>query len=154
MSSSNALVVTPRPGAPTPALRKARPWRTAFLVLLALGLLALLSIYQQLGSAYGDLAGTPVSVVIDGEEVFNGLSLPSVSPLQMFVAACGVLLAALLVALIVPTVLLLTLLLVGVVLLLALGAPLLLAGAGILLLLSPLILMGLLAWWLLKALLT
>jgi len=154
MSSSNALAVVPRPVAPAPAARKARPWRTAFFVLLALGLLAVLSIYQQLGSAYGNLSGTPLSVVIDGEEVFNALSLPALSPLQLFVAACAVLLAALLVALIVPTVLLFTLLIVGVVLLLTLGAPLLLAAAGVLLLLSPLILMALLAWWLLKALLS
>jgi hypothetical protein len=154
MSSSNALVVVPHAEVPRPTARKARPWRTAFFVLLALSLLALLAIYQQLGSAYGDLSGTPLSVVIDGEEVFNGLSLPAVSPWQMFVAACAVLLAMLLVAVIVPTVLLFTLLLVGVVLLLALGAPLLVAGAGVLLLLSPLILMGLLAWWLLKALLS
>lgn len=154
MSSSKALVVLPQPAAARPAARKARPWRTAFFMLLALCLLALLAIYQQLGSAYGDLSGTPLSVVIDGEEVFNGLSLPAVTPWEMFVAACGVLLAMLLVAVIVPTVLLFTLLLVGVVVLLALGAPLLVAGAGVLLLLSPLILMALLAWWLLKALLS
>ncbi|MBL0087608.1 MAG: hypothetical protein IPP87_18820 [Ideonella sp.] len=154
MSSSNALVVASRAAVPRPALRRARPWRTAFLVLSVLTLLGLFWLYQQLAPAFGSLSGAPLSVVIDGDEVFNGLSLPSFSPLEQLVAVAGVLLAALLVAVIVPTVLLFTLLTVGVVLLCALGVPLLLASAGVLLLLSPLILMGLLAWWLLKALLS
>lgn len=125
-----------------------RLWPALLLVLLAGGL-ALYTGFDRLG-------GVPFSLQIDGEQVVQGVDLASVSPGHRLAVVAGVLLALLLLAVLLPlTLLLLALAVVGV-LLLVLGAPLLAVALAVTLVLalvaSPLVLMGLLLWWLLRAL--
>ena len=103
-----------------------RTWRWLVpAILLLAAMAAALSIYEQ----FGHFSGQPVSLVIDGEEVLHDWDVGQWAPLDKAVAA-GALAFGLVIAL----------------------AVLLLVGGVALLVLSPLLVLGLLAWWLLKAL--
>ena len=130
-----------------------RTWRWLVpAILLLAALAAALSIYEQ----FGHFSGQPVSLVIDGEEVLHDWDVGQWAPLDKAVAAgalaFGLVIVLAVLLLVVPLTLLLIAGIVLAVLLGALGLPLLLVGGVALLVLSPLLVLGLLAWWLLKAL--
>lgn len=148
MSTPTAAMA--EPGKTRPGRRRLAPWLA--LALLVLTLLAISAALQHIGNW-----GNPISVVIDGEEVFNGNPLAQWSPVEQFGAALALLAGGLVLLIVLPLSLLMLLgVVLGAALLVVLcvvGLPLLLAGGALLLVLSPLLLLVLLGWWLLKALL-
>jgi phosphoglycerol transferase MdoB-like AlkP superfamily enzyme len=130
-----------------------KPWRWWMPAMLLLaGLLATVLIYQQ----FDHFSSPPVSLVIDGVEVLHDWDVGQWAPLHKAMAAgalaLGLVITLALLLLVVPLTLLLVAGIVLAALLGALGLPLLLVGGVALLVLSPLLVLGLLAWWLLKAL--
>jgi hypothetical protein len=122
-----------------------KPWRWWMPAMLLLaGLLATVLIYQQ----FDHFSSPPVSLVIDGVEVLHDWDVGQWAPLHKAMAAgalaLGLVITLALLLLVVPLTLLLVAGIVLAALLGALGLPLLV--------LSPLLVLGLLAWWLLKAL--
>jgi|JI10StandDraft_1071094.scaffolds.fasta_scaffold298459_2 hypothetical protein len=144
-TSSNALIVNA-----TPVPRRRGRWVLPLLMLAALWLLL-----SPHGHWHSLFSGAPVSVVIDGQEVFSGdgFQWSLWSPLEWLVGGAALLLTAVLLAVIVPTVVLLLVGVVALVVVCAVGLPVLLGVGAVLLALSPLLLILLLAWWLIKALL-
>ncbi len=120
----------------------------ALLLILALALVITVASGVHNGLLHLNLP--PVSVVIDGEEVFSGLDFGSL-PAGEVAGWVGCITLLVLVAVVVlPLTLLGLLALLLMVVMVALGLPLLAVGAVALLVFSPLLLLGLLLWWLLK----
>ncbi len=133
--------------------RRRRAWPAVLMVLLLAGLLAGgIALY----TGFDRLGGVPFSVEIDGEQIVQGVDLAGVSPAHRLAVVAGVLFALLVVAMVLPLTLLLVAVAVVGVLLLVLGAPLLAVSLAVVLVLalvaSPLVVAGLLLWWLLRAL--
>ena len=122
--------------------------RLALAAVLALALAALIAVL--LHNHLDAWHWPPVSVVIDGDEIFHGVDLKALPPAQMAGLVGGLTLALLIVVVVLPLTLLAVVGLLLFVLLFALGLPLLMVGAVFMLLLSPLLLLGLLMWWLLR----
>ena len=91
-------------------------------------------------------------VVIGGDEVSAGTSLAGLQPGQHVLIVLAIAAACLAVMLIVPMVLLAVALVVLPILLLAFGLPLVAVLSVAAVLLAPLALVGLLGWWLIRAL--
>lgn len=93
----------------------------------------------------------PMSIVIDGDDISGSFGFDTLTGDQQATMALAVLLALVVALVVVPLTLLLVALFVAVVVLFALGLPLLAVTAVAALLLSPLLLLGLLVWWALRA---
>ncbi len=93
-----------------------------------------------------------VHVVVDGDEVLHGATLGPLQPGQHLLAVLVVATIFLALMLVVPLLLLAVAVVVLPILLLALGLPLVVVLAIAALLLAPLALVGLLVWWLVRAL--
>jgi hypothetical protein len=106
---------------------------SAFLALVLAGVL----VHQVLQA----LAHAPVSVVIDGRDVTQGLNLAGMPPAHKVVLTLGLSLALLAALVIVPAALLAMLLAVAATALLALGLPLIALAAVLAIVLSPVILL-------------
>ena len=136
------------PTAAKPMTRTYRAMRLlALLFVLALAVAA--AVWQGLQSL--DLG--QVHVMVDGDEVMHGAAIGNLSPGQHLLAVLAI--AAVCFALIVavPMLLLAVAIVVLPILLLALGLPLVVVLSLGALLLTPLALVGLLCWWLIRALL-
>jgi len=134
--------------APRPMTHTLRALRVlALLFVLALAVAA--AVWQGLQS----LDMNHVHVIIDGDEVLHGAALGSLSSGQHVLAVLAIagVCFALLVA--VPVLLLTVAIVVLPILLLALGLPLVVVLSIGALLMAPLALVGLLCWWLIRALL-
>ena len=118
----------------------------ALLFLLALVLAA--AVWQGLHS----LDMSHVHVVIDGDEVLHGAGLHELQPGQHVLAVLAIAAVCFALMLAVPLLLLAVAAVVVPILLLAFGLPLVVVLAIGALLLAPLALVGLLAWWLVRAL--
>jgi hypothetical protein len=136
------------PAIDAPPPRKRRKWPGRLLVLMAVGLVLVAVLALMVDAVH---MSAPVHVVIDGEEVFSGFDMGQLPPAHKVVLA-GVVLVALLAAMvIVPIALLLALVAVLGAVLLIVGLPLAAVAIGLALLLSPLILFGWLIWKLIAA---
>jgi uncharacterized membrane protein YphA (DoxX/SURF4 family) len=93
-----------------------------------------------------------VHVMIDGDEVAHGGSSADLGPGQHLAAVLAIATVCFALMLAVPLLLLAAALVVLPIVLLALGLPLVVVLSLGLLLLSPLVLLGLLCWWLVRAL--
>jgi hypothetical protein len=95
-----------------------------------------------------------VHVMIDGDEIAHGAAFGDLRPGQHLLAVAAIAAVCFALMLAVPLLLLVVALVVVVlpIVLLALGLPLVVVLSLGLLLLSPLVLFGLLCWWLLRAL--
>jgi hypothetical protein len=119
----------------------------ALLLLLAVAVSA--AVWQGLQSL--DL--NHVRVIVDGDEVLHGAALGSLSPGEHMLAVVAIAGVGFALLVAVPVLLLVVAIMVLPILLLALGLPLVLVLAIGALLMAPLALVGLLCWWLLRALL-
>jgi hypothetical protein len=96
------------------------------------------------------MAHAPVSVVIDGREVTQGLNLAGMPPAHKVVLALGLSLALLAALVIVPAALLAVLLAVMAAALLVLGLPLIALAVVLAIVLSPVVLLVWLLVWALR----
>jgi hypothetical protein len=133
---------------PRPVTHTRRALRVLAL-LFVLALAAAAAVWQGLQSLDMD----HVRVIVDGDEMLHGAALGSLSPGQHVLAVVAIagVCFALLVA--VPVLLLTAAIVVLPILLLALGLPLVVVLAIGALLMTPLALVGLLCWWLIRAVL-
>jgi len=146
---SRALITlpthTPRPAA---AARPRRRWPLVMLILLLASAWATLTLYQ----ALGEVGPLPFSVDVNGHDLTAMLQFGQADTGARLALACGLTLAGLILAIILPmTVLLLVgmlLALVAVTVLTSVGLPLLVVGGVLALLCAPLLLLG----WLLHKL--
>jgi hypothetical protein len=125
--------------------------RTAMLVLTLLFVLAL----ALAAAAWHGLQALDTShlrVVVDGEEVLHGGTLAALRPEQHLLAVLLVATLCFALLLAVPLLLLAVAVVVLPVVLLAIGLPLVVVLAIAAVLLAPLALLGLLGWWLVRAL--
>lgn len=118
-------------------------WLLAFVALFVLVMLLLSQGLMQIDPS-------PFSITIDGDEVFDSGMVNGLVTGHWLAVCLGLTIATFVVLVVVPLVLIAVSVLVGVVLLLAIGGPLLAVTLVFALLLSPLILIGVLAWWLLR----
>mgnify|MGYP000855969181 FL=1 len=130
------------PPKPTGAPGSRSAWTTAFLTLMALGLLVVVA----LALAVNALPSTPLHVSIDGQPVWDGMGLGQMPPAHKVVLA-GVILMALLAAMVVlPVALLLGALALAAVVLSVVALPLLIVALVLAVVLSPLLLLVWLLW--------
>ena len=122
------------------APRRRWPLALTTLVLLALGAVLLA------WAAVSALNPVPVSLNIDGEQIFTGLDLASMPPAHKVVLAALLAFAMLAALVIVPVALMLGLVALMVGLLALVGLPLLVAAAVLAVVLAPLWLLGWLVW--------
>jgi hypothetical protein len=135
----------------TPSIARSRRPRRAIRLLgllLVLALLVAAAVWQGLQS----IDPGHLHVVIDGAEVVAGTSLADLRPAHHVLVALAIALVCLTLLLIVPMVLLAVAIVALPVLLLAFGLPLVAVLSVAALLLAPLAVVGLLAWWLVRAL--
>jgi hypothetical protein len=118
-------------------------------LLFVLALLAAAAVWHGLQSL--DLGH--VRVIVDGEEVMRGAVFNDLSPEQHLLAVLAIAALCFALLLVVPMLVLAVAAVVLPILLLVFGLPLLLVLSLGTLLLAPLALIGLLAWWLVRALL-
>jgi hypothetical protein len=136
----------------TTTTARARPARRAlrlFGLLLVLALLMAAWAWQGLQS----IDPGHLHVVVDGDEISAGTSLAGLQPGAQVLVVLAITAACLLAILIVPIVLLAVAIVALAILLLAFGLPLVAVLCVAAVLLAPLALVGLLAWWLIRALL-
>jgi hypothetical protein len=130
-----------------PLRRTRRAWRIlALLLVLALVLAA--AAWQGLHA----LDTSHVHVMVDGDEVLHGAALADMRPGQHVLAVLVVAAIFLALMLVVPLLLLTVAVVVLPILLLVFGLPLVAVLAIAATVLAPLALVGLLAWWLIRAL--
>ena len=123
--------------------------RTA-LWLLALALLTLLASSLLIYNGLQGLSGSPVHIVIDGNEISSSMNLASMPPAHKVVLAFGLAFAVLAALMIVPVALLIAIMAVVVALLFAVGIPALVLLLVLGTVLSPFIALALLVWWALR----
>ena len=124
------------------AIRSRSAWATTLLVLMALGLLVVVA----LALAVNALPATPLHVSIDGQPVWDGMGMAQMPPAHKAVLA-GVILMALLAAMVVlPVALLLGALALAAVVLSVVALPLLIVALVLAVVLSPLWLLLWLLW--------
>jgi len=135
------------PTTPRTTTRSRRVVRVlALLVVLALVAAAVWQGVQSLDLGH-------VRVIVDGDEVMRGAVFNDLSPEQHLLALLAIAALCFALLLVVPMLLLAVAAVVLPIVLLVFGLPLLLVLALGALLLAPLALIGLLAWWLVRALL-
>jgi hypothetical protein len=118
------------------------PWTTAFVILVALGLLVVVALALTVNA----LPSTPLHVSIDGEPVWSSMGLAQMPPAHKVVLA-GVILLSLLAAMVVlPVALLLGALALAAIVLCVVALPLLIAALVLAVVLSPLWLLLWLVW--------
>ncbi|NRF69691.1 hypothetical protein HLB44_22045 [Aquincola sp. S2] len=110
------------------------------LVLLVL-LLAGIGLYVGLDQGLAAWGDTPVRIIIDGEEIVDGLELGTLSAGGKLVLVLVLLSVGVMLALLLPMVMLLVLVVVAFALLVGLGLPLMALAAVLLLVASPLLLL-------------
>jgi uncharacterized membrane protein YphA (DoxX/SURF4 family) len=135
------LTITPRSGRASRLLR-------VLGLLFVLALLAAAVVWHGLQAI--DLRH--VHVMIDGDEIAHGAAFTDRQPGQHLLTVMAIAAVCVALMLAVPLLLLVVALVVLPIMLLALGLPLVVVLSLGLLLLSPLVLLGLLCWWLLRAL--
>jgi hypothetical protein len=99
-----------------------------------------------LGIGLANVDVSPLHIVIDGDDVSNGLSIAGVDAGVKVLLAAGLVMLALLLLLLVPMVLLLVVGAVALALVAGLGMPLLGLALALVVVSSPLWLVGLLVW--------
>jgi hypothetical protein len=131
-----------------------RPLRRSHRALRILALLFVLALVLAAAAWQGlhSLDMSHLHVVVDGDEVMNGAALGSLQPGQHVLAILVVAATFLTLVLVVPLLLLAVAAVVLPILLLAFGLPLVLVLTIAAMLLAPLTLIGLLGWWLIRAL--
>ncbi len=131
-----------------------RPLRRTRRTLRILGLLCVLALALATAAWQGlhSLDMAHLYVVVDGDEVLHGATLGPLQPGQHVLAVLLVAAIFLALMLVVPLLLLTLAAVVLPILLLAFGLPLVVVLAIAAMLLAPLALLGLLGWWLLRAL--
>jgi hypothetical protein len=135
-----------RPVAPLPAARapggagRLVKWWLLTSLVLVLACVVCLSV----GLANVDVS--PLHIVIDGEDVSHGLSIDGVDAGVKVVLGAGLVMLALLLLLLVPMILLLVLGVVAIALVAGLGMPLVGLALALAVVSSPLWLVGLLVW--------
>ena len=122
-------------------------WTVIGLALALAAIGACTELFEALSSA---TFNAPLSVVIDGERVIDGLSIDALPPAHRVVLLVTLTLAGLAALLVVPIALLLLAGAVLALLMVVLGVPILAAAAVLAVALSPLILLGLLLLRLLR----
>jgi len=128
---------------------RARRW------LRVLGLLLVLALAMAALAWHGlqSLAPSHLHIVVDGDEVMQGATaLADLQPGTQVLAVLAIAATCFAMLLAVPLLLLAVAVVVLPVLLLALGVPLIVVLSVATLLMAPLALLGLLAWWLIRAL--
>lgn len=135
------LTITPRAG-------RARRLLRVLGLLFVLALLAAALVWHSLQAI--DLSH--VHVMIDGDEIAHGAAFGGLRPGQHLLAVAAIAAVCFALMLAVPLLLLVVALVVLPIVLLALGLPLVVVLSLGLLLMSPLVLLGLLCWWLVRAL--
>jgi len=123
-------------------------------VLGALGLLFVLALLVAAVVWHGlqSIDLSHVHVMIDGDEVAHGAALTDLQPGQQLLAVLAIAALCFALMLVVPLMLLAVAMVVLPILLLALGLPLVVVLSMGALLVAPLAVVGLLGWWLLRAL--
>lgn len=131
-----------------------RPTSRSRRALRVLALLCVLALALALATWQGlhSLDMSHVHVVVDGDEILDGATLGPLQPGQHVLAVLLVAALFLALMLVVPLLLLAVAAVVLPILLLAFGLPLVVVLAIAAILLAPLALVGLLVWWLVRAL--
>jgi hypothetical protein len=142
----------PGAGAP-PAAAPGRPARTApslsgriFRWWLGITLLLVLGCAACLAFGIGELHGGPLHIVLDGSDLSDGITIQGLSADGQAALAMAALLVAILLLVLLPLILALVLAVVMCVLVLAIAASLFGLAAGLLVATSPLWLVGLGVW--------
>jgi hypothetical protein len=134
-----AVAVLAAQRAPGGAGRLLKWWLLTSLVLVAACI-----VFLGIGLANVDVS--PLHIVIDGDDVSHGLSISGVDAGIKVVLAIGLAMLALLLLLLVPMILLLVIGAVALALVAGLGVPLLGLALGLVVVSSPLWLVGLFVW--------
>ena len=149
------MTADPPVSSAAPAPQAARPRRRLWLrvlvvaTLLAVGLLGALF---ALWASVEHWQGVPLHVMVDGQEVFSGFEWSSLDPGQQLAVAGTVLLTLLAIGVLLPLAIVAVLALALLAVLAAVGLPMLAALFVLGVLAAPLLLLGWLAWRLLRAL--
>jgi len=136
--------------APTQALVPYRPrpsrWATVFRWWLALSALTFFAVAMcvLLGFSHADLA--PLHIVVDGDDVSNGITINGLSYGGRVLLAVGLGLLALLLLLLIPLVILLVVACVAIALIFGIGVPLVVLALALGVATSPFWMVGLLVW--------
>lgn len=123
--------------------------RSLFPVLLVLLLLSAVALYIGLDRGLEAVGDTPLRLIVDGEEIFDGLQLGTLSGSEKLIAVIVLLAVGLTLALLLPM-LVLFVLAVAFALMLGLGLPMLVVAAVLLCIASPVLLLALMFAWMLK----
>ena len=151
-ASTPATAATPAP-API-VLRRRRPfWQWWLIVSFAVSLVALACLVL----AIGHIDDTPMHVIVDGEEVGNGIniSLGSLTPAHQVALVAAAVLAVVIALLVVPIALaialVVTLLAVAIAVVAGIGVPLVAVTAALMLATSPIWVPVMLVVWVIRA---
>jgi hypothetical protein len=117
-------------------------WTLFTVLLLALGTALYIGLSQ--------IPDVPVTLVIEGERVFDGMNLPRLMPAERAALAFGLVLVVLVVTLIVPLALIAVLAAVAIALVAGLGVPVLAIAAVLAVLAAPVIAVWALLRWALR----
>lgn len=150
-----AAAVAPPPPAPAPVqatapVRRGRPfwqwWLVTSLVISTVALVCLVT-------ALGHLGDVPLHVVVDGDDVGSGvnIALGSLPAAHQVALASALVLAVVILLLLVPVVLVIALGAVAVGVVAGVGLPLIAVAAGLLIATSPIWVIGLLVWMVVRA---
>lgn len=124
--------------------------RSLFPVLLVLLLLSAVALYIGLDRGLEAVGDTPLRLIVDGEEIVDGLRLGTLSGGEKLMAVLVLLAVGLALALLLPMLVLFVLAVVAFALMLGLGLPMLVVAAVLLCIASPVLLLVLMFAWMLK----
>ena len=143
------------PGAAaTPALVPYRPrpsrWATAFRWWLGLCVLSFLGVALFAFVAYGLMDFAPLNIVIDGNDVSNGITIHGLDAGTRAALSVGLVFLALFVLLLIPLLLLIVLGAVAIAIVCGIGVPLIALAVALVAATSPFWMVGLLVWLILR----
>jgi hypothetical protein len=141
-----------RADTPQPLALRPQPSRTGRLIRwwLAISFLAVVACVVCLVIGMNQFDFAPLHIVIDGDEVTNGVTINGVTEGAKVMLAIGAVMMALLLLLLIPMVLLLVMGAVAIALVAGIGLPLVAVALAFLVVSSPLWLIGLVLWLILR----
>ena len=143
-----------QPVAETPALVPYRPrpsrWATVFRWWLGLSVLSFLGVALFAFVAYGLMDFAPLNIVIDGNDVSNGITIHGLDAGTRAALSVGLVFLALFVLLLIPLLLLIVLGAVAIAIVCGIGVPLIALAVALVAATSPFWMVGLLVWLILR----